>query len=87
MRTSYATSDSLAGYLSLLWMSSSTEQSNFSMRADISRCTEITLVVHFSHIKLVNFLQTGWQDMGGDIAVESVLNWGGKLVKRHYQRW
>lgn len=46
----------------------------------------LTLVVHFAHIKLANFLRTGWQDMGGDIAVESVLNRGGKLppVPRHF---
>jgi hypothetical protein len=47
----------------------------------------MALVVHFSHIKLANFLRTGWQDMGGDIAVESVLNRGGKLppVPRHFE--
>jgi hypothetical protein len=39
----------------------------------------MNLLVNFSHLKLANFLRTGWQDMGGDVAVESVLVRGGTL--------
>jgi hypothetical protein len=39
----------------------------------------LSLVTHFSQIKLSQFLRTGWQEVGGDVAVESVLNRGGTL--------
>ena len=39
----------------------------------------MNLLLQFSHVKLAKFLQTGWKDMGGDVAVESVLVRGGTL--------